>query len=408
MLIFNINGGTFMIKREYYLSKIRPFYESDLIKVITGIRRCGKSVIKDQIAEELQNQGKAVISLDFEKRSISAQIANADELIAYIEENKNKQEKTFVFLDEIQQVKDWNIACRSLRLENLSLFITGSNSKLLSGEFTKELSGRFVSFNIRPFVYKELIEYAEQLNTTRTINDYLIWGGFPKTLEFDNEDAIRAYLEDLDEQIIFNDIIKRYKIRKNELFRRMVSYVLISNARIFSANSVLKYLKKEGLTASINTVMKYLHYLEEAYIIRSIPYYSTKTKRELSFFVKIYNEDIAFNTLRQIGKKYDITHNLENIIYNELIFMGYKLFVYRKDDKEIDFVCEKNAKEYLVQVAYSIVEDKTYEREFALFNELDQSRKKIIITNDDIDFSTSTVNHIPFSKFLIMKDLDDV
>ena len=408
MLIFNINGGTFMIKREYYLSKIRPFYESDLIKVITGIRRCGKSVIKDQIAEELQNQGKAVISLDFEKRSISAQIANADELIAYIEENKNKQEKTFVFLDEIQQVKDWNIACRSLRLENLSLFITGSNSKLLSGEFTKELSGRFVSFNIRPFVYKELIEYAEQLNTTRTINDYLIWGGFPKTLEFDNEDAIRAYLEDLDEQIIFNDIIKRYKIRKNELFRRMVSYVLISNARIFSANSVLKYLKKEGLTASINTVMKYLHYLEEAYIIRSIPYYSTKIKRELSFFVKIYNEDIAFNTLRQIGKKYDITHNLENIIYNELIFMGYKLFVYRKDDKEIDFVCEKNAKEYLVQVAYSIVEDKTYEREFALFNELDQSRKKIIITNDDIDFSTSTVNHIPFSKFLIMKDLDDV
>lgn len=397
-----------MIKREYYLSKIRPFYESDLIKVITGIRRCGKSVIKDQIAEELQNQGKPIISLDFEKRSISAQITNADELIAYIEENKNKQEKTFVFLDEIQQVKDWNIACRSLRLENLSLFITGSNSKLLSGEFTKELSGRFVSFNIRPFVYKELTEYAEQLNKTRKINDYLIWGGFPKTLEFDNDDAIRAYLEDLDEQIIFNDIIKRYKIRKNELFRRMVSYVLVSNARIFSANSVLKYLKKEGLSASINTIMKYLHYLEEAYIIRSIPYYSTKTKRELSFFVKIYNEDVAFNTLRQIGKKYDITHNLENIIYNELIFMGYKLSVYRKDDKEIDFVCEKNAKEYLVQVAYSIVEDKTYEREFALFNELDQSRKKIIITNDDIDFSTSTVTHISLNKFLMMKDLDDI
>lgn len=397
-----------MILRERYLSKIRPFYESDLIKVITGIRRCGKSVIKDQIAQELQNQGKFVLSLDFEKRAISSQITNADELIAYIEQHKHPQQKTFVFLDEIQNVQNWNIACRSLRLDNLSLFITGSNSKLLSGEFTQELSGRFVSFNIRPFVYKELMQYAKQLNKKRTINDYLIWGGFPKTVEFDSEETIRAYLDDLDGQIIFNDIIRRYNIRKNELFRRMVSYILISNARIFSANSILKYLKGQGLTASINTVMKYLHYLEEAYIIRTIAYYSTKAKRELSFFVKIYNEDVAFNTIRQIGRKYDITHNLENIVFNELVYMGYTLSVYRKDNQEIDFLCEKNGKEYWVQVAYSIVDEQTYNREFSLFNELDQSKKKIIISNDDMDFSTSTVTHIPLNKFLLMNDLEDM
>lgn len=397
-----------MILRERYLSKIRPFYESDLIKVITGIRRCGKSVIKDQIAQELQNQGKFVLSLDFEKRAVSSQITNADELIAYIEQHKHPQQKTFVFLDEIQNVQNWNIACRSLRLDNLSLFITGSNSKLLSGEFTQELSGRFVSFNIRPFVYKELMQYAKQLNKKRTINDYLIWGGFPKTVEFDSEETIRAYLDDLDGQIIFNDIIRRYNIRKNELFRRMVSYILISNARIFSANSILKYLKGQGLTASINTVMKYLHYLEEAYIIRTIAYYSTKAKRELSFFVKIYNEDVAFNTIRQIGRKYDITHNLENIVFNELVYMGYTLSVYRKDNQEIDFLCEKNGKEYWVQVAYSIVDEQTYNREFSLFNELDQSKKKIIISNDDMDFSTSTVTHIPLNKFLLMNDLEDM
>lgn len=397
-----------MILRERYLSKIRPFYESDLIKVITGIRRCGKSVIKDQIAQELQNQGKFVLSLDFEKRAVSSQITNADELIAYIEQHKHPQQKTFVFLDEIQNVQNWNIACRSLRLDNLSLFITGSNSKLLSGEFTLELSGRFVSFNIRPFVYKELMQYAKQLNKKRTINDYLIWGGFPKTVEFDSEETIRAYLDDLDGQIIFNDIIRRYNIRKNELFRRMVSYILISNARIFSANSILKYLKGQGLTASINTVMKYLHYLEEAYIIRTIAYYSTKAKRELSFFVKIYNEDVAFNTIRQIGRKYDITHNLENIVFNELVYMGYTLSVYRKDNQEIDFLCEKNGKEYWVQVAYSIVDEQTYNREFSLFNELDQSKKKIIISNDDMDFSTSTVTHIPLNKFLLMNDLEDM
>ena len=372
-----------MILRERYLSKIRPFYESDLIKVITGIRRCGKSVIKDQIAQELQNQGKFVLSLDFEKRAVSSQITNADELIAYIEQHKHPQQKTFVFLDEIQNVQNWNIACRSLRLDNLSLFITGSN-------------------------YKELMQYAKQLSKKRTINDYLIWGGFPKTVEFDGEESIQAYLDDLDGQIIFNDIILRYNIRKNELFRRMVSYILISNARIFSANSILKYLKGQGLTASINTVMKYLHYLEEAYIIRTIVYYSTKTKRELSFFVKIYNEDVAFNTIRQIGRKYDITHNLENIVFNEVVYMGYTLSVYRKDNQEIDFLCEKNGKEYWVQVAYSIVDEQTYNREFSLFNELDQSKKKIIISNDDMDFSTSTVTHIQLNKFLLMNDLEDM
>ncbi len=200
--------------------------------------------------------------------------------------------------------------------------------------------------------------------------------------------------------------MNRYRIRKTELFKRLVNYVLISNARIFSANSIQHYLASEKLDCSINTVMKYLAYLEEAYVIRKIPQYSTRTKRELSFFAKIYDEDVSFNTIRQRKGRYDLTHNLENIVFNELIYMGYEVTVFTNGNQEIDFLANRNGKEYLVQVAYSIVEESTYNREFALFKTLDMTRKKIIITNDEIDYSTSTVEHIPLSRFLAMDDLE--
>ena len=393
-----------MIIREHYIEKIRPFYDSDLIKIITGVRRCGKSVIKDQIEQELREQGKRTLSLDFERLSVSSQIRTAEELVAFVLSHLTS-EKTYVFLDEIQLVDNWNLACRSLRLENLSLFITGSNSKLLSKELTKAFSGRYVSFNIRPFVYKEICEYAAETGNTRSVTDYLIYGGFPKTIEFPDKSSILTYLNELDEQIVRNDIINRYHVRKVALFEKLINYVLRSNSRIFSAHSVMKYLKGQGMQASVNTIMKYLSYLEEAYIIRSIPQYITKAKRELMFFFKVYDEDVAFNTIRQPENRYDLTHNLENVVYNELVFMGYNLSVFRKDSQEIDFYATKNGKSYLVQVAYSIADDETYNREFALFNKLDQSIRKIIITNDDIDYSTSTVQHIMLKDFLGMNEL---
>ncbi len=153
--------------------------------------------------------------------------------------------------------------------------------------------------------------------------------------------------------------------------------------------------------------MKYLSYLEEAYVIRKVPQYSAKSKRELAFYAKIYNEDVSFNSVRQRKGRFDLTHNLENIVYNELIYMGYDISVFTKGNREIDFLAVKGGKEYLVQVSYSIAEESTYEREFALFNTLDQSRKKIIITNDDMDYSTSTVEHIPLKIFLSMTSLDE-
>lgn len=394
-----------MIIREHYLAKIRPFYDSDLIKIITGVRRCGKSVIKDQIEEELRKMGKPTLSLDFERLSISGKISSAEDLAAYVTARLG-QEKTYVFLDEVQLVENWNIACRSLRLENLSLFITGSNSKVLSKELTKAFSGRYVSFEIRPFIYKEICEYARQTGNPRSPTDYLIYGGFPKTLEFSDKNAILTYLNELDRQIVRNDLINRYHIRKDVLFEKLVNFILRSNSRIFSANSVLKMLKSQGFTSSINTVMKYLQYLEEAFIIRSIPQYETKAKRELRFFSKIYDEDVAFNSIRQPENRYDLTHNLENVVYNELIYMGYELSVFRMNAQEIDFMATKNGKSYLVQVAYSIADEGTYAREFALFNKLDQTYRKIIITTDEIDYSTSTVKHIALKDFLKMEELE--
>lgn len=394
-----------MIVRERYISQIRPFYESDLIKVITGIRRCGKSVVLEQIKSELTAQGKDIIYLNFEDRHISFQITNDIELIEYIEKKIVSEKKVYVFLDEVQMVKDWNLACCSLRLRNISLFITGSNSKLLSREFTKELSGRYVSFTIRPFVYKEIVEYAQELGRTVSINDYLIYGGFPKRLEFNGEEEMLRYLNDLDETIVLNDIINRYNIRKKEIFTKLVNYVLISNAHIFSSNSVHNYLKSQKTDCSVNTVMKYLDYLEEAYVIRKVEQYSTKAKKQLEFYTKLYDEDVAFNSIRQPNNRFDITHNLENVVYNELIYMGYQLKVYNMNNKEIDFLAVKNGHEYLVQVAYSVVEESTYKREFAPFNKLDNSRKKILITNDENDYSTSTVQHIRLKDFLMMEDL---
>lgn len=397
-----------MISRESYIKEIRPFYESDLIKIITGIRRCGKSVVLEQVRDEISLQGKKIIYLNFELRSISAKISNDIELISFIENEMQSfpNKKWYVFLDEVQFVKDWNIACRSLRLKNISLFITGSNSKLLSKEFTKELSGRYVSFTIRPFVYKEILEWSKEIGRDVSINDYLIYGGLPKRFEFAEKEAMIRYLNDLDETIVINDIINRYKIRKEEVFKKFVNFVLISNARIFSSNSIFNYLKGQKIDCSINTVMKFLDYLEEAYVIRKIPQYSTKAKKQLEFYTKLYDEDVAFNSIRQMSGRFDLTHNLENVVYNELIFMKYKVSVFNVNGKEIDFLASKNGMEYLIQVAYSVAEEQTYEREFAPFALLDNSRKKILITNDENDFSTSTVQHIKLKDFLMMNDLE--
>ncbi len=392
-----------MINREHYIAQVRPFYDSDLIKIITGIRRSGKSIILEQIMTELRLKTDNIIALNFEDKAVSANITNGDTLMKYVAENR-KGGKCYLFFDEIQNLDGWQEACKTLRLHDNSVFITGSNSKLLSREFTKELSGRYVSFRVRPFVYKEIIEYACELNYEATIADYLVWGGFPKRFEFSSVDAQKKYLSDLDDTIVINDLINRYKIKKAELFTCMVNFVLKSNARILSANSIYDAVKQQ-YKCSQNTISKYLGYLEEAYIIDKVKQYSTRTKQELNFYNKIYIADVALNSLRCMSNRYDLTHNLENIIYNELLFMGYEVYVYNNGGREIDFLASKDGKQYFVQVAYSIAEDKAYEREMSAFKNIDNLSQKIVITNDEVDYSTSSVRHIFLKDFLMMESL---
>ena len=393
-----------MILREHYMTHIRPFYESDLIKIITGIRRCGKSVILKQVLNELEAAGKRCLFLDFDLRPIRTKIPNADALIAYVNDYLG-DDKLYVFLDEVQNVEGWNEAARTLRLYNTSVFITGSNSKLLSREFTKELSGRYVSFRIRPFVYREAKEYADQLGRSFEISDYLVWGGFPAALEQPDAESMKRYLNDLNSTIIYNDLENRYNIRKKDVFERIVDYILVSNARIFSAKSIADYMKGQSISVSVPTVIKYLSYLKEAYVIDDIPLYSPKAKAKLNYYYKLYDEDVSLNSIRVSGNRYDLTHNLENIVLNELIYLGCEVTVYNNKGREIDFRAVRDGKLYLIQVAYSVAEEKAYDREFSAFSGIENTKKKIIITNDDIDYSTSTVYHYKLRDFLLMDEL---
>lgn len=390
-----------MIRREHYLTQIEPFEDSDLIKVITGIRRCGKSTILQQLAETISEKTGNIIFLEFESKRIRTLLSDADRVIRYVDEHR-QEGKCYVFLDEIQEVESWPDICQTLRLENCSVFISGSNSKLLSSEFTEALSGRYVSFRIHPFVWTELVEYAAELNRSISVMDYLIWGGFPQRLEFEGEAMIR-YLEDIDETIIYKDIIRRFKIRKESLFRTVADFVLRSNGRIVSYNSIYKAVKQKE-KCSEHTIMKYVEYLEKAYATELIRQFSTKTKQELQFHKKCYNGDVALNSIRCPNNRYDIDHNLENIVYLELLYRNYQVKMFDNVGKEIDFIAAKAGKEYLIQVAHSVIDDKAYKREFDAFNGLDNARQKILITNDDMDYSTSTVRHIKLIDFLEMKD----
>ena len=216
---------------------------------------------------------------------------------------------------------------------------------------------------------------------------------------------MKSYLKDLNETIIYNDLSLRYKIKKIELFEKVVNYIFVSNSRILSSNSIYRFIKQQ-YKCSENTISKYIYFLEQAFAIEKLKQYSTKTKQELSFYHKIYNEDVSFNSIRQTNNRFDLTHNLENIIFNELKYMGYNLNVYNVNNKEIDFLAIDGNKKYYIQVAYSVANNDAYEREMAPFNLIkDNLSQKILITNDDLDYSTSLVRHIRLKDFLRQEKL---
>ena len=265
-----------MITRNHYIEQIKGFYDSDLIKIIVGIRRSGKSIILEQIMNDIKNKTDNIIYLNFEDEAITTNIYNAETLIKYVNDNR-KEGKCYIFLDEIQLIDNWNNAVKSLRLHNNSVFITGSNSKLLSKDLTTFLTGRYISIELYPFSFSEFCKYKEELNEKcifknelnspleNLFDEYLNYGGFP--LAIMAKDYKTIVLNDLFSSIVLNDVVKRYEIRNVGLFFRITKYLMENVGNLISVNSIYNYLKHEDLKLTKNTVYNYLSYLEDAYFL---------------------------------------------------------------------------------------------------------------------------------------------
>ena len=389
-----------MIIREKYLSKIRPFYDQDLIKVITGIRRSGKSIILLQIIDELKEKGiqeSQIIYINFEDEDCSF-IQNDKDLHKYIKEKIINKEKYYLFFDEIQNVEKWEKAINSFKAtKNVSIFITGSNSDLLSGELATHISGRYVSFKIFPFTFKEVCEMKglkDKQNIEEQFQNYLTWGGMPQRFAFTDDMQTKTYLSDLYDSIVVKDIISRYNIKDIELLNRIAEYIVTTPSQNFSAESLSKYfLGTNKREVSKVTLYNYLEYMNKAYLINKADRYDVRGKRILNGKYKYYLTDLGLGQVKNSGKRPQLGAYLENIVYNELLSRGYDVKVGDLDKAEVDFIATRFEEKIYVQVAYILADEKTEEREFGAFKGIEDNYPKYVLTMDKFDFSRDGIIH---------------
>lgn len=396
-----------MIKREIYLSKIRPFYDNDLIKVLIGIRRCGKSIILKQIIEELKDKkydDNHIIYLNFELLNY-ASIKNEIDLFNYIKERIKDENRYYLFFDEIQNVENFEKAINSFRSDlNVSIFITGSNGRLLSGELATYLSGRYLEFKIMPFTYKEVCELEKSKKkeiTENTFLDYLKWGGMPQRYTFESESEISAYLNDLYNSIILKDVVQRSNIKDIDLLNNIIQYMLENIAQIFSANSVSNYLKNEKRNISTETLYNYINYITASLILNKVNRYDIKGKKVLSTLDKYYVADLGIRQIKKSNININLGASLENIIYNELIARGYNVHIGKTINSEIDFIATKGETKKYIQVTYILADDSIIEREFGAFTSVIDNYPKYVISMDKIDMSRNGVIHLNVIDFLL-------
>ncbi len=388
-----------MIKREKYLKKIRGFYNQDLIKVITGIRRSGKSTLLRQIIDELQEEGvskERIIYINFEDIDMSF-IKNDKDLNAYIKKQILTDEKYYLFFDEIQNIVDWERAVNSFKAtKNVSIFITGSNSNLLSGELATLIAGRYVSFKIQPFSFKEICELKklkDKEEIEKAFEDYMKWGGMPQRFYFENELEIKNYLMDLYDSIVVKDIISRYKVKDVELLNKILEYLMSTPAQQFSVTNIVNYLKNEKRNCSNETLYNYLSYIINSFIMSKAKRYDIKGKKILSTNDKYYLTDLGLGQVKSSSKTKGKGSILENIVYNELIDRGYDVVVGKTDVAEIDFIATYFEEKIYVQVAYILADDSVVDREFGVFKNIEDNYPKYVITMDKFDFSQDGIIH---------------
>ena len=399
-----------MIIREIYLSKIRPFYDQDLIKVIMGIRRCGKSVLLLQIIDELKEKGieeKQIIYINFENEDYSF-IKDDIDLHNYIKEKITNKEKYYLFFDEIQNVKDWEKAINSFKAsKNVSIFITGSNSDLLSGELATHLAGRYVSFKIYPLTFSEVCELKnikEKEDIEEAFDDYITWGGMPQRFMLTDEIQTKTYLSDVYDSIVVKDIITRFGIKDLDLFNRIVEYIVTTPSQNFSVESLSNYFaNKDNREVSKVTLYNYLEYMSKAMLINKADRYDIRGKRILNGKYKYYLTDLGLGQVKNIGKRQQLGAYLENIIYNELISRGYDVKIGNLEKAEIDFIATRFKEKIYIQVAYILTDDTVIDREFGAYKGIEDNYPKYVLTMDKHDFSQEGIIHKNVIDWLLEK-----
>lgn len=400
-----------MIKREVYMQRIRPFMNTELIKVFTGIRRAGKSVMLELVKGELRDSGvneANFLCINFEQFS-NSQILDAkalyEKIVAF---QKGIQGKTYLFFDEIQEVEGWEKCINSCRVDfDCDIYITGSNAKLLSGELATYLAGRYVEFTIYPFSFAEFLEMSRLKNPeadkSSCFMQFIKTGGMPFLSNFSGGDsAKKQYLMDIYNSIVLKDVVKRNSIRDVDALERIVAFAFSNIGHIFSATSLAKYFKSENRKISHDTILNYLKFCADAFLIYKINRYDLEGKKIVGVNEKYYCAD---HGLREavFGKNIqNIDQVLENIVCLELLRRNFKVFVGKKGDTEIDFIAEKQDRKIYVQVAYLLASEETVKREFSVYSSVKDSFPKYVVSMDDFDFSQNGIIHKNIKDFLLM------
>lgn len=380
-----------LVARDSYINRVKPFIGKQIIKALTGQRRVGKSYLLFQLIEFIQKEDSeaTILYINLEDLAFS-HLQTAIELNDYVLSNQSATGKTYVFIDEIQEIQDFEKALRSLVLkENLDIYCTGSNANLLSGELATVLSGRFIEITVYSLSYPEFLIFHKLKDTTKSLEMYMKWGGLPYLIHLPKADeVVFEYLKNIYTTIIYRDIIQRFAVRNIRFLEQLVLFLSDNTGSLFSAKKISDFLKSQKINMAPNQVQTYLHHLENAFIIHKVERYDIVGKRVFEIGEKYYFENLGIRNSIWGYRIEDRAKIVENIVYNHLVYKGYKVKVGVIPNGEIDFVCEKEGEKIYVQVALTLNEKQTIEREFGNLMKIKDNYPKMVITLDDFSGNT--------------------